>query len=500
MSVFGFDFRLAFAITVTTWATFGHAASDVARLTDLLAATPDGGWVKANTTSFSSVWPSGLDAVPASSTSGANSVIRAWSSFAWDSTRGDLIIFGGGHANYSGNEVYVWDGASGAWGRGSLPSKMEQVPDASTGLPSSTWLAVDRAAPQSAHTYDNNLYLPINDRFLTFGGAAFNSGGSFTTAPIGSTTTSSLTRTGPWIWDPAMADPLKVGGTTGSGYDSSRDGGNMWADRMANVSGAELPRALMGTTAYRSENGQDVVYLTSDQGSSGFAKLFRYTFGNVNDPNSVDKVEVVGTMTNSVVWHGAGAIDTATNLYIRTAWNEPTIGFNGELAVWDLNMADALHPEYNRDIAIDLVTTDGMPFAMTEAYGLDYDKNGQRLLLWDGGGEVWYVDVPDRDATGHLSSTQWIVHLMNSMTQAFPSEDIATGVLGKWHYIEDLGAFMALEEATTSGGTDGTVWLYRPEGWQSTISLPVSEPDVRALFFLSLVVAMVVGRRKSKHG
>ena len=119
--------HFVFSLLAATFTTLGHASTDLSRLTSLLDATPDGGWVKANTTSFSSAWPTGLDAVPDSSTSNPASVIRAWSSFAWDSTRGDLIIFGGGHANYSGNEVYVWDGATGIWGRGSLPSKMEQM-------------------------------------------------------------------------------------------------------------------------------------------------------------------------------------------------------------------------------------------------------------------------------------------------------------------------------------------------------------------------------------
>lgn len=487
-------FRNAFVISLISWATLGHAATDLTRLTALLATTPDGGWVKANTTSFSSAWPNGLDAVPASSYSNPATVIAAWSSFAWDSMRGDLIIFGGGHANYSGNEVYTWDGATGAWGRGSLPSRMETLLDASTGLPGAT-LAVDRAAPQSAHTYDNNLYLPINDRFLTFGGAAFNTGGRFATAPVGSTTTTNLMGAGPWVWDPAKADPLKVGGTTGSGYDSSREGGNMWADRQASIVATEFPRPLMGTTAYRSENGKDVVYLTSDQASSGFAKLFRYTFGDVNDPNSVDIVEVVGTMSNSVVFHGAGTIDTANNLYIRTAINSPPGGYFGELAVWDLNNLDPLHPA--RDIAIDLVMADGTPFAMTEAYGLDYYENGKKLLLWDGEGEVWYVDVPDRDALGNLSSTVWLVHRMDSATSAHPTESFPTGVLGKWHYVDDLGAFVALEENTKSwGNTDGTVWLYRPDGWQARISVP--EPDIRLLFILGFGLAMTATRRKYK--
>ena len=34
-------------------------------------------------------------------------------------------------------------------------------------------------APISSHTYDNNLFLPVADRFLTWGGAAYDNGGPF---------------------------------------------------------------------------------------------------------------------------------------------------------------------------------------------------------------------------------------------------------------------------------------------------------------------------------
>ncbi|MBI1398349.1 MAG: PEP-CTERM sorting domain-containing protein [Betaproteobacteria bacterium] len=482
-------------LVVSSWAGVGHADSDVSRLLDLLSSTPDGGWVKANTNMFSDAWATGLDAVPPSSTANPASVIRAWSSFAWDSTRGQMIIFGGGHANYSGNEVYLWDGATGLWSRGSLPSRMEQLTDVTTGQPSAVWLPVDRAAPQSAHTYDNNLYLPVNDRFLTFGGASFNGGGGFVTAPVGDTTTANVTRAGPYLWDPSKADPNLVGGTTGSGYDPSRLGGNMWLDRQGQWTGTEAPRSLMGTTAYRTENGRDVVYLTSDQGSSGFADLYRYTLGDVSDPNSVDSWEKIGIMRNDVVFHGAGTLDTNRNLYVRTALNFPTIGFTSELAVWDLNMADPIHPENNQDIPIDLVLADGSDFQMTEIYGLDYFAGGDKLLLWDGGGEVWYVDVPDRDAAGHITNTRWVVHGLESASVDHPTDSFLTGVLGKWHYIPELDAFMGLEENTSVAGTDGSVWLYRPEGWTN----PVPEPQTWIMMLAGLgLMGFVYRSRRSR--
>src|SRR5512146_630123 len=100
-------------------AGMAHAETSFERLSSLLDATPAGGWVKASTNYFSDAWPTGADAVPNGLPVG---VVRAWSSFAWDTSQGNLMLWGGGHANYAGNEMYVWDGATGAWGRGSLPS------------------------------------------------------------------------------------------------------------------------------------------------------------------------------------------------------------------------------------------------------------------------------------------------------------------------------------------------------------------------------------------
>src|SRR3546814_11632322 len=90
---------------------------------------------------------------------------------AWDSARGDLIFWGGGHANYPGNEIYLWHSSTLEWERASLPSEVVKVADA-------RFEAIDGYlnAPTSSHTYDNSEYLPIVDRFMVTGGAAYNPG------------------------------------------------------------------------------------------------------------------------------------------------------------------------------------------------------------------------------------------------------------------------------------------------------------------------------------
>src|SRR3546814_18952386 len=88
---------------------------------------------------------------------------------AWDSARGDLIFWGGGHANYPGNEIYLWHSSTLEWERASLPSEVVKVADA-------RFEAIDGYlnAPTSSHTYANSEYPPLADRLLVTGGAAYN--------------------------------------------------------------------------------------------------------------------------------------------------------------------------------------------------------------------------------------------------------------------------------------------------------------------------------------
>ena len=50
--------------------------------------------------------PPGIEGYPA--------IMDSWSGGAYDTARDRLIVWGGGHAAYSGNEVYVFDTTNGA--------------------------------------------------------------------------------------------------------------------------------------------------------------------------------------------------------------------------------------------------------------------------------------------------------------------------------------------------------------------------------------------------
>jgi hypothetical protein len=453
------------------------AATSFERLSSLLAATPEGGWVKASTNHYSDAWPTGADAVQLDSYKFPGAIVKSWSSFAWDSSGGKLMLWGGGHANYVGNEMYLWDGATGKWERGSLPSKID-----------AKGFVIGGDAPQSAHTYDNNIYLPINDMFLTFGGAASPHGGNFQ-----KTDGINVSRAGPYLWDPAKADPNKVGGSTGSGWNTSNiaQGGNMWIDRQGHWTGSEAPSYINASTAYRSENGKDVVYLTADSHASGRPSLYRYTLGDVRNGGE-DTWEGIGRSFNTAGYQSAGTIDSAHNLYIKTAL--VTGKYTSDLTVWDLDKANAVEAHKNPDIGINLVNEDGSDFKVNGHYGIDYDSAHNTIVLWDGkdgGGSVWSAKVIT-DADGNIgTNTTWTISKIESSTASHPEGNFGTGVLGKWHYDESLGAFIAMDELSNEGGAawDAAVWLYKP------VAGVVPEPKIYALFLAGLGLIGWAGRR-----
>lgn len=398
-----------------------------------LTAIPENTWVRLNLNHFQDVWTprdnraDGGNRIP-------DAVVGAWSSMAWDSKRGDLIFWGGGHANYPGNEVYRWHSATLEWERASLPSEVVEVAN-------SRFEAVDgyMNAPTSSHTYDNSEYLPIVDRFMILGGAAFNTGSALVRTDN--------TLTGPYFWDPSKGDADKVGGTTGSqaNPDEFPDvvGGEMWENRdNLGVSGFK-GNLVNGTTAYAEENGKDVIYF-------GRTDLWKFTVNDINDP-SKDTFQKVGRYFEAFTGDGAGAIDTDLNVYLRTT--------KYKFVMWDLNHAG---PD-NKNVGFVPDDPSGLfNFDRLADYGMDYDPKRGVFVLWKGDGEVWTLNPPDQVAT-----TGWtLTPLHPGFANEVPDTN-TVGVFGKWKYVVEQDIFIGVNDSRA-----GDVWVYKPHDWQPANSLP----------------------------
>ena len=118
-----------------------------------------GHWYEIPNTNLKDAFP---DPAPPGNT-GPRSVVQTWSGGAFDSKRERLILWGGGHGDYSGNELYVFDinATDPKWQRLTEPS-MDVGGDESSGL-------YPDGLPRSRHTYNFVEYIPPADEFCSFG-------------------------------------------------------------------------------------------------------------------------------------------------------------------------------------------------------------------------------------------------------------------------------------------------------------------------------------------
>lgn len=90
-------------------------------------------------------------------------IIQAWNGGTCDTSRSRLLIWGGGHNDYWGNEMYALDLPSLSMKRIVEPSPTTQQSNDASALPDST--------PTSRHTYAGLSYIAHQDRFFAVNGA-----------------------------------------------------------------------------------------------------------------------------------------------------------------------------------------------------------------------------------------------------------------------------------------------------------------------------------------
>jgi len=108
---------------------------------------------------------------------GLSSIMKSWSGGAFDSQRDRLIVWGGGHTNYAGNEIYTFDLNTLQWTRLTDPSYM----NSGYNFSAQGWTDGDEAYPDgtpvSRHTYSELAYLPPPfDALWVNGGSKWRNG------------------------------------------------------------------------------------------------------------------------------------------------------------------------------------------------------------------------------------------------------------------------------------------------------------------------------------
>jgi hypothetical protein len=139
---------------------------------ELFASLKPGEWREIPNTVMRDVFPS-ESGHPAWGTIGPRGVIAAWGGAAFDQKRHVLIVTGGGHSDYGGNEVYEFSLDTRRWVRTTEPSKMEK------GTRPGEYVVVDSEAPVASHTYDGLVFLPKQDKMFKFGGSFYGNGSPY---------------------------------------------------------------------------------------------------------------------------------------------------------------------------------------------------------------------------------------------------------------------------------------------------------------------------------
>lgn len=148
-----------------------------------LTAMPVGAWSEKVGTKLSDINPrydAALNpdypaAPPWNAVSGQSAVINSWSGAIWHEADKELLLLGGGHNDYAGNEAYGWGEAGNFWRRNNPTGAIGNTGTLNDGLESSA--VYFDGQPRSYHTY-NNFALRNGVRWF-FGGSAYSSGNPY---------------------------------------------------------------------------------------------------------------------------------------------------------------------------------------------------------------------------------------------------------------------------------------------------------------------------------
>lgn len=322
-----------------------------------------GTWTQITNTKIRSVLPPNPPGEP-------KSIVNAWSGGTVDTKRSRLIVTGGGHLDYAGNEIYAYDAPTGSIVRLTDPS-------ADTNNPSCAAKLSD-GRPTARHTYGGLAYIAHADKLFMIDGSR---------APCGDK--------GPDTWTFDFATQT-------------------WEQKTTNP----LSTLYIGVVSAYDPTSQ-LVYIMDQAG------FYSYDLGT-------DKFAKLGG--GNAGYHVSATIDTKRRKFI-------VIG----------DAVDGSNGAQEGVISIDLVSgvrttiqgTGAVP-PMDKSPGITYDPTLDRLVVWNGGGTIYFLD----SATG-----VWTQKTPAGGPTSAPQD---AGTFGRFGYIPNLGIHVLLNDI------DENVFVYRP--------------------------------------
>lgn len=304
-----------------------------------------------------------------------SAIMGAWSGAAYDSKRGRLVVWGGGHSDYSGNELYVFDVNALSWQRLMDPS-YNVGGDETTGY-------YPDGKPRSRHTYEYLEYLaPPFDRFCSFGASGMYPSGQVT-----------------------------IGNVDCFNFD------NLQWERYA-----DAPSYGIGaTTAYDPVKGHAWVHGTESR----------------------PRLAEFNPTANSWATRGTDQSDLAFN-YRVVAEIDPVrrkyvvIG-GGVAASWNIDATGTL-------VRTNLSTTGATGILSAVVPGLAYDPVSDRLVAWNGGADVYVLN---------MDTLVWTRTVPAATNLVVPTAANPQGTNGRFRYMPSKNAFIVVNSI------DEDVYIYK---------------------------------------
>ena len=287
-------------------------------------------------------------------------VMEAWSGGAYDTTRDRLIVWGGGHSDYSGNEIYAFDVNTLAWQRLTNPSLDVGGSEASGVYPD--------GKPRSRHTYESLEYLgPPFDRFCGFGAHGLYPSGQIGTKRLDCLNFDTA------LWERYADTPIS-GIDELTAYDPVNK--HLWIT----TRGSELQEYNPLTNTW------------TNHGRAGGGDIY-YAAGEI-DPIRRKFIAIGGTFSTAASWN----IDTPGTI-----------------------------------TRVNLATTGATAIEDQENIGLAYDSVSDRMVAWDGGANVY---------TLNLDTLVWTLVPPAPTNTVTPTGPAIRGTYGRFRYIPSKNAFI----------------------------------------------------------
>lgn len=275
--------------------------------------------------------------------------LLAFSGGLWDPDHRLMLLWGGGHADYAGNEVYAFSTRTFTWERLTEPSPGPYDRD-----------PLDDGQPVSRHTYDGLTWLPDTHVMWAWTGSRSLDGSSTNVV---------------WEFDPIARTWTDVteDGTPGGAYETSATY-DPYTQRIYLKSGERFLAYTPRTRTWQTPH------------DFGFPPLWpRYAGGQQRG--------VLAAERRLIFWMGGGlymVYDIENDRFVTDEW----ITTGG--ATFTNAEAVSGHPEQ-------MITTGGGEIIEQADPGLDYDVRADQIVGWTGE-ELWALDLTTKTWTARSTT------------------------------------------------------------------------------------------------